>query len=40
MSCVSYADKKAASVLVFGGVDSQGYKLSLTTVLEFSEYLQ
>ncbi|CAI8057997.1 Adagio protein 2 [Geodia barretti] len=34
MSCVSCAEK-TASVLVFGGVDKDGHKQSLTTVLEF-----
>jgi hypothetical protein len=36
MSCVS-SGKGNASVLVFGGVDSDGYRMSYTTVLNFSE---
>ena len=36
MSCVSQGENKA-SVLVFGGVNKDGYKQSLTTVLEFGE---
>ena len=36
LSCVSLNEKKS-SVLVFGGVDKDGYKQSLTTILEFGE---